>query len=143
MSQSAREFTVEEIEGLLPELSQLVEVQLERRQEIAEAITKLAETTGERPPTLKGRSSDVPSVRELRASIRQAIEDYEAGWHAIERLGAVVKDPDTGLLDFYGRVGGRLVWLCWRYGEETLGWYHELQAGFSGRRPLERNALLN
>jgi hypothetical protein len=58
----------------------------------------------------------------------------------------VVKDPQTGLVDFYGRIDGRTVWLCWRYGEDCVGYYHDLDAGFSGRRPLTadvRRVLLN
>jgi hypothetical protein len=51
-----------------------------------------------------------------------------------------------GLLDFYGRIEGRLVWLCWRYGEDKLDHYHELDSGFSGRRPIgnvARQRVLN
>jgi len=61
-------------------------------------------------------------------------------------MGGVIKDPQTGLVDFYGRVGEKLVWLCWRYGEDSLSHYHDLEAGFSGRRLLTadvRRALLN
>jgi hypothetical protein len=61
-------------------------------------------------------------------------------------MGVLIKDPQIGLLDFYGRIDGRLVYLCWRYGEEALGYYHELEAGFAGRRPLARETrekLLN
>jgi hypothetical protein len=61
-------------------------------------------------------------------------------------MGGVIKDPQTGLVDFYGRVGEKLVWLCWRYGEDSLSHYHDLEAGFAARRPLTaevRRALLN
>jgi len=50
------------------------------------------------------------------------------------------------MVDFYGRIDGRLVWLCWRYGEETLRYFHELDSGYSGRKPLRpeaRERLLN
>ena len=64
----------------------------------------------------------------------------------VQTMGGVIKDPQTGLVDFYGRVGEKLVWLCWRYGEDTLGYYHDLKAGYSGRRPLSadvRRKLVN
>ena len=78
--------------------------------------------------------------------LRDRIACYQEGWQRVQELGAVVKDPQIGLLDFYGRIEGRLVWLCWRYGEDALGYYHELEAGYSGRRPLgpeTRDRLLN
>ena len=68
------------------------------------------------------------------------------GWQRVQKWGGVVKDPQTGLVDFYGRVDGKLVWLCWRYGEDSLGYYHELTAGYPGRRPLSaevRRKLVN
>jgi hypothetical protein len=51
-------------------------------------------------------------------------------------MGCVLKDMDQGLVDFLTRRDGREVYLCWRYGEERVAYWHELQAGFAGRRPL-------
>jgi hypothetical protein len=50
--------------------------------------------------------------------------------------GILLRDPDTGLVDFPAERDGRRVFLCWRLGEDRVGWYHDEQAGFSGRRPL-------
>ena len=52
-------------------------------------------------------------------------------------MGAVLKDARMGLLDFYGYVDGKLVWLCWKFGEEAVAHYHGLDEGFSRRRPIE------
>jgi len=49
----------------------------------------------------------------------------------------VLKDVDAGLVDFVGMRNGREVYLCWRYGEEEIGFWHELNAGFSGRQPVD------
>ena len=89
---------------------------------------------------------DNANVTDLKSDLRDLLGRYEAGWREVQRMGVLVKDPQIGLLDFYGRIDGRLVCLCWRYGEESLGFYHELEAGFSGRRPLireTRQKLLN
>ena len=43
---------------------------------------------------------------------------------------------ETGLIDFPALVTGRQVWLCWRLGEGDVDWWHELDEGFGGRRPL-------
>ena len=55
---------------------------------------------------------------------------------ALQRDGIEVKDLETGLVDFYGRVGGEVVFLCWRLGEGAVGFYHPLAGGFRARRPL-------
>jgi hypothetical protein len=50
--------------------------------------------------------------------------------------GIQVKDLETGLVDFYGRVDGEVVFLCWLRGETEVGHYHTLEGGFRSRRPL-------
>jgi hypothetical protein len=50
--------------------------------------------------------------------------------------GILLKDPETGLVDFPADREGRTVYLCWRLGEDRVGWYHEITSGFGGRRPL-------
>jgi hypothetical protein len=50
--------------------------------------------------------------------------------------GILLRDPDTGLVDFPAERDGRRVFLCWKLGEEHVGWYHESTGGFGGRRPL-------
>ena len=50
--------------------------------------------------------------------------------------GILLRDPETGLVDFPGLVEGRRVFLCWRLGEEKVAWYHEERSGVSGRKPL-------
>ena len=143
---SPRVFTIEEINGLIPRLSQLVGQQLLEQSEIEERLAELARLSGGLPGSLEASAGDAAEVARLKAELRGRISRYEAGWRDVQSLGAVVKDPQIGLLDFYGQVDGRLVWLCWRYGEDSLGYYHDLEAGYSGRRPLGsevRERLLN
>jgi hypothetical protein len=59
---------------------------------------------------------------------------------AVEALGVAVKDLDIGLCDFLGERDGRDVWLCWQYGEKSIGFWHEIDSGFGGRRPLVETA---
>ncbi len=117
---SPRFYTVEEANAALPRLRVIVAQQMQRMAELE-------------------------SKRDLAA--RPAlINEYEDGWREVEAMGVVVKDPRIGLLDFYGKVDGRVVWLCWKYGEETVAHYHDLDTGFAGRKPLAGaplRALLN
>ena len=50
--------------------------------------------------------------------------------------GILLRDPDTGLVDFPAERDGERVFLCWRLGEEKVGFYHGEHGGFSGRKPL-------
>jgi hypothetical protein len=54
----------------------------------------------------------------------------------IHEAGGLVKDLDEGLVDFPAQRDGEEVLLCWRLGEEEIGFWHGLDEGFSGRRPL-------
>jgi hypothetical protein len=51
-------------------------------------------------------------------------------------LGVVVKDVNTGLVDFPSQRDGREVFLCWRYGEERVAYWHDLDAGVAGRQEV-------
>lgn len=141
-----RVFSIAEVNALIPMISVLVAQQLREQSEIEQGLAELARRTG-RPPRSLAQSSDDPSdVTRIKRELRERVRRYEAGWERIQELGGVVKDPQTGLVDFYGRIDGRTVWLCWRYGEDSVEYYHDLDAGFSGRRPLTpdvRRALLN
>jgi hypothetical protein len=55
--------------------------------------------------------------------------------HLAEK-GILLRDPDTGLVDFPSELDGRRVFLCWRLGEDSVRYYHEERSGFSGRKPL-------
>ena len=50
--------------------------------------------------------------------------------------GILLRDPETGLVDFPGERDGRRVLLCWRLGEDHVGWFHDERSGFSGRKAL-------
>jgi hypothetical protein len=56
---------------------------------------------------------------------------------ALSQLGVLLKDPDTGLVDFPTLRDGHEVYLCWQLGESRIAWWHEISAGFIGRQPLE------
>ncbi len=59
-----------------------------------------------------------------------------AGLEALREREIVLRDLDKGLVDFPSLRGGREVYLCWEEGEDEIGFWHEPDAGFAGRRPL-------
>lgn len=57
--------------------------------------------------------------------------------HQIQDLGVLIKDINLGLLDFPALKDGQEVYLCWQYGEGEIAFWHEIEAGFAGRQPIE------
>ncbi|RKY16576.1 MAG: hypothetical protein DRQ55_17730 [Planctomycetota bacterium] len=64
-------------------------------------------------------------VRRMERTVRQ-----------IDAWGITLRDIGTGLVDFPALANGRPVWLCWKLGEGDIAWWHELDAGIAGRKPL-------
>jgi hypothetical protein len=130
-------FTLEEVNSLLPQLKSLMAAQMDRRGEIESRLERLAGLLGTLPDTIEIEDRDPSHVRELKRELVERVEKYQLSWQEIEALGAVLKDASAGLVDFYGHVDGKAVWLCWKFGEEAVGHYHDLDEGFAGRRPIE------
>ena len=72
-----------------------------------------------------------------RTAFRGLIEAMRSDLELVGAMGCQIKDLEIGLVDWFGRSGARDVFLCWRLGEPEVLYYHELDAGFSGRRPVE------
>lgn len=75
-------------------------------------------------------------LRRVRLRMQGLIDQMQAAVGRLDELGIVLRDIETGLIDFPALVSGRQVWLCWRLGEREVGWWHELTSGVAGRRPI-------
>lgn len=78
-------------------------------------------------------AADEDSVPDRIVALR---DEFEALLGELDQLGVELKDPMTGLLDFRALRDGQEVYLCWRLEEPEVGHWHELAAGFAGRRPI-------
>jgi hypothetical protein len=136
MSSQPRFFTLEEASALLPSVKSLVGRQLERRNTLEQLLSQLALKTGTPPETVVENPDDPDDIRAMKRDITRRIEEYQRGWNELEDIGAVLKDARTGLIDFYSKIEGRTVFLCWRHGEDAIEHYHDLEAGVAGRKPL-------
>jgi hypothetical protein len=67
----------------------------------------------------------------------QDFEKLDRLVHRILETGVQIKDINTGLLDFSAWKEGREVYLCWQYGEGEIAFWHEVDAGYAGRQPIE------
>lgn len=80
-----------------------------------------------------GESPEQLDLQRQIESVATRIADCQA---ELGRVGCILKDPQAGLVDFYGKLDGRDIFWCWKQGEERIGHWHEIEAGFAGRRPL-------
>jgi hypothetical protein len=137
MADAPNVLTLEAVNALVPRLKTIMTSQMGRRGEIEERLAQLAKLVGAVPETIALDERDPPQVRTLKRDLVTRVEKYQSVWQEVEAMGAVLKDPKAGLVDFYGQVDGKLVWLCWRYGEDAVTHYHGLDEGFAGRKPIE------
>ena len=127
-----RLFTLEDALALLPTVRQLlIEIQSGKREveERSAALDRLLAATG-------GNGHLTADVARAREALQHAAAALERLMGELDETGAELKGIDEGLIDFPSERGGRVVYLCWRLGEETIGFWHELDAGFAGRQPL-------
>jgi hypothetical protein len=125
-------YTVEEARALVPQLREiLTAIQADKREldEQADALRQLA-------PAMNGNGHATEVSRQegrmkgLIDSIRQKVAEVTA-------LGIEIKDLDRGLVDFPSLRDGRVVYLCWLVSEPTVSYWHDVDAGFRGRQPLD------
>jgi hypothetical protein len=129
--------TLEAVNALVPRLKSLMAAQMGRRSDIEERLGQLGKMLGGMPDTIEFDDREPKPIRDLKRDLVDRVERYQSAWREVEEMGAVLKDPRTGLVDFYGQVDGKLVCLCWKYGEDAVTHYHELDEGFAGRKPIE------
>jgi hypothetical protein len=120
-----RLFTVEEANAALERLR----IALDRIRDARQVVLRSGERVRETAPSDGGGS------------------EGEAYWHALRTLrveleglaadGIVLRDADSGLVDFPAEREGRVIQLCWRLGEERVAFWHEVDAGIGNRKPLE------
>jgi hypothetical protein len=83
-----------------------------------------------------GSSRHAQELEAREERIRDIVRRMQKAVTQIEEWDVTLRDIETGLIDFPALVNGRPVWLCWRLGEDDIGWWHELTTGVGGRRPL-------
>ena len=130
-----RTYTVEEANAALPQVRRLVERIVERFHLLPELqeSTRVADYKTSRPAA--GPEVELEYERARRAMHDAELELAEDALR-LERIGVVLKDGQTGLIDFYCYREGELVELCWKLGEPVVEHWHRIGEGFAGRRPL-------
>jgi hypothetical protein len=84
-----------------------------------------------------GGGIDSGELAELEEAERHERVEIARRVNAVHERGAIVKDLDTGLVDFPALLHGEEVLLCWQLGEEQVEHWHGLEEGFAGRKRLD------
>ena len=131
---SQRYFTAEEANDALSDVRPLTEELVEHRR----ALVELQEAQLSMTQRIAGNGGNVEprKLQELQERLDEEVAGIARCVARIHEVGALVKDLDQGLVDFPARREGEDVLLCWRLGEEEIGYWHGLEEGFSGRKPL-------
>jgi hypothetical protein len=129
-----RHFTPEEANAQLEQVRPLVEQLVAMRAEHAAALGRQEELEQK----IRGNGGGIPP-----AELASATAEVDGVARRLARLvdeitshGAQVKDLDSGLIDFPALHRGETVLLCWQLGEDEIAWWHRIEDGFAGRRPL-------
>lgn len=135
-------FNLLEAEALLPKVERLLQdlrdykLSFENSDgELNEIAQRVALAGGMVPPRdriVELRAQKDASARGLKRSIEQ-----------FEQLGCLLKDLETGLVDFPTLYHGREVYLCWKSGESGITFWHRVEDGFRGRKPIDSEFLSN
>jgi hypothetical protein len=122
-----RHFTRAEANALLPRLTDMLNQLRESKDELTD--TEAHEALAEAAPT-NGGGEEGKQVGVAFLEVRRLLE-------TIEQSGIVLRDIDRGLVDFPALLEDREVYLCWELGEDEVAHWHDLEAGYGGREPLD------
>jgi hypothetical protein len=86
--------------------------------------------------SLHDSKADSKAQAAVQTQLDAAMDRLQDLVHELSGVGCELKDYQTGLIDFIGRHQGRDIYLCWKLGEEKIDYWHELNAGFAGRKPI-------
>lgn len=125
-------FTVAEANRMVPLVSRIADDIVATYGEVNRSLQGYEEAKA-------AAATDEAGALELRrrdADVAEVLERFQALIQEIEALGGTVKDYEHGFIDFYGDVGGEIVYLCWSRGEAAVSHWHRLDEGYGKRRDL-------
>lgn len=124
-------FTTNEANAALPDVIKKFEFSLAKKNEVSKIEQQLQ-------VSMSGSDSFETYIT-LKQKLNSAITRFYESVEILENTGVVVKSIEQGLLDFPSKRFDEEVWLCWKYGETEIKFWHEKDSGFMGRKPIEVN----
>lgn len=135
---NVRFYTLPEANAKVPELEESlarVSEHVARARALDDQVNDLEVVWGSK--VLDAACPDNKSYLEFKRGLGAEEEAVDGVLKSITGQGIEVKDLATGLVDFYAKRGGEVVYLCWRRGEPQVAFWHTLQGGFAGRKPIK------
>ena len=127
---------MEEAQSLLPVLESLLRQAIEGKKQ-AEAIDAEFQEIAHRVFLNGGTFLKIVPLAKRRADRDKAVQAVKDAITEISSIGVQVKDLDMGLLDFPCVVDGQIILLCWKLGEKAIEYWHGLEEGYAGRKPID------
>ncbi len=120
-------FTVTEANDILPEVVKKFEMILAKKSSVSRAQAILESAT----------NASLSDFILAKQQLNRAVTEYYLAIQTLEDTGVIIKSIEQGLLDFPAKMFDDDVWLCWKYNEEAVSFWHEKDSGFINRKPLE------
>jgi hypothetical protein len=128
-------FNLTEAERARREVEPILLQAMQVRRDMGELDEKLS-AVANRIMMMGGVTVDYEAVARLRRDHNRSIAQIKDALDKIQAKGCVVKDLDSGLIDFPSIINNEEVYLCWRLGEDRIRFWHRQDEGFAGRKPI-------
>ncbi len=135
-----KRFTLAEAQLLIPEVDRLLRKALDSRDEYEEAERTIQEFN-EHVMMMGGVMVDRHRALDNKARREAAASHLRAAIEGVHETGCLIKDLDIGLVDFPTLFRGVEVYLCWKLGEAGIEFWHGVEEGFRGRKPIDKDFL--
>ena len=122
-------FTEKDANLVLPDVIAKFEIALEKKNEVSKLEQQLQ--------MVLSKSNKFDEYIPLKQKFNSAITQFYKASENLEKTGVMVKSIDQGLLDFPSKRFDEDVWLCWKYGETEIKFWHEKDSGYMGRKPVD------
>jgi hypothetical protein len=129
-------FNRHEAEELLPVIGQSLE-EARKQKRALDSISADISNAALRIMMLGGSFPPFAELNRKKTQRDKVAEQLSRTVDEIQQTGCLVKDLEMGLVDFPSRRGDEEVYLCWKLGEARIGYWHGIEEGFAGRKPLD------
>lgn len=126
-------FTLDKANSILPNVKR-------RFNEVLSQKNKVVDIQEDLQNLLDSKSSFEKFFKK-KQELNHAVTDLYEIIQEIEDMGVMIKSVEEGLLDFPSIRNDEEIWLCWKYGEDKIKFWHRKTEGFNGRRPIPKNGF--
>ncbi|MGH2453140.1 MAG: DUF2203 domain-containing protein [bacterium] len=127
-----RHFTLADALRMLPDVEQTIR----RLRRIRDELAALRQTVEGQWAALEDDPATLTEIGEDQQRVERLEKEFGEAAGELERRGVLLRDLDMGLVDFPSLAGSAQIYLCWKVGEASIGFWHGLNEGYAARKPL-------